>query len=121
MPEDGKPDIEYFLGVLDKMPPSSGVFAHASQILDSHLLQPANGALKASPRPPERFLTIAMATYDEYDATYFTVQSIRMYHPEVADETEILVLDNHPSGPNAQALKSLDKKVKGYRYVPYDS
>jgi Glycosyl transferase family 2 len=119
-PEEEIANIEYFLGVLDQMPPSSDVFAHASQILDTHLLQPPNGTLKASLRGPEQFLTIAMATYDEYDATFFTVNAIRMYHPEIADETAILVLDNHPSGPCAPALKSLDEKVQGYRYVPYD-
>lgn len=119
-PEDGMPGIEHFLCVLEWTPSSSPVFAHTSRILDSHLLQPANGTLKASLPGPERFLTIAMATYDEYDATFFTVQSIRMYHPEVANETAILVLDNHPSGPCAPALKGLDEKVPGYRYVPYD-
>jgi len=112
--------IEYFLGVLDQMPRTSDVFAHASQILDTHLLQPRNATPLASPPGPERFLTIAMATFDEYDATYLTTQSIRMHHPEIADETAILVLDNHPSGPAAPALKCLDEKVKGYRYVPYD-
>jgi len=119
-PEDGMPGIEHFLGVLERTPSSSPVFAHTSRILDSHLLQPANGTLKASLPGPERFLTIAMATYDEYDATFFTVQSIRLYHPEVANETAILVLDNHPSGSCAPALKGLDEKVQGYRYVPYD-
>jgi hypothetical protein len=120
MPDDGMAGIDYFLGVLDQMPLSSDVFEHASRIVDSHLLQPPSGALKASPQGPERFLTIAMATYDEYDATFFTLQSIRMYHPEIAGEIAILVLDNHPSGPSAAALKSLEGKVKGYRYVPYD-
>jgi hypothetical protein len=120
MPDDGMPEIKYFLGVLDQMPLSSDVFEHASRILDSHLLQAPSGALKSSPQGPERFLTIAMATYDEYDATFFTLQSIRMYHPEIAGEIAILVLDNHPSGPSAAALKSLEGKVKGYRYVPYN-
>jgi hypothetical protein len=120
MPEDGTPRIEHFLRVVEQMPSSSDVFARVSQILDTHL-QPPNGTLKASPPQPERFLTIAMATYNEFDATFFTAQSIRMYHPEIADETAILVLDNHPSGPCAAGLKSLDQKVNGYRYVPYDS
>lgn len=120
MHEDDIRMIEYFLGVLEQMPPSSDVFARASQILDTHLLPPQNGILKASSLGPERFLTIAMTTYDEYDGTFFSVQSIRMYHPEITDETAILVLDNNPGGPCASALKCLDEKVKGYRYVPYD-
>jgi hypothetical protein len=61
-----------------------------------------------------------MATYDDYDGVYFSVQAIRLYHPEVTDRTEILVLDNHPSGPCAKPLKELERQVAGYRYVPYE-
>ena len=68
---------------------------------------------------PERFLSIAMATFDDYDGVYFTAQSIRLYHPEITAQSEILVLDNHPDGPAAAALKQLDSCVVGYRYVPY--
>jgi hypothetical protein len=28
-----------------------------------------------------KLLTIGMATYDDYDGVYFTLQSLRMYHP----------------------------------------
>jgi hypothetical protein len=38
----------------------------------------------------------------------------------VTDCTEILVLDNHPSGPCAKPLKDLERQVAGYRYVPYE-
>ncbi len=65
-------------------------------------------------------LTIGMATYDDYDGVYFTVQAIRLYHPEIADETEIIVVDNHPDGPCAAELKALEKWVTGYRYVPFN-
>ena len=63
-------------------------------------------------------LTIGMATYDDYDGVYFTVQAIRMFHPEIANETEILVVDNHPGGPCGAELKALENWVAGYRYVP---
>ena len=33
-------------------------------------------------------LTIGMATYDDYDGVYFTTQAIRLYHPEVTEETQ---------------------------------
>jgi hypothetical protein len=65
-------------------------------------------------------LTIGMAAYDDYDGVYFTVQAIRLYHPEIADETEIIVVDNHPDGPCAADLKALEKWVPGYRYVPFN-
>ena len=68
----------------------------------------------------ERKLTIGMATYDDYDGVYFTAQAIRLYHPEVTQDTEILVVDNHPEGPAAELLRGLADSVEGYRYVAYD-
>lgn len=69
---------------------------------------------------PTKKLTIGMATYDDYDGVYFSVQAIRMYHPEVTEETEILVIDNNPSGPCAEALRNLGTNVSGYRYIAVD-
>jgi hypothetical protein len=66
-------------------------------------------------------LCIGMATFDDYDGVYFTVQAIRLFHPEVVEETEIVVIDNHPGGPCANHLKALEKWVTGYRYVPFHS
>ncbi len=37
-------------------------------------------------------LTIGMATYDDFDGVYFTLQSLRLYQD--LDDTEILVIDN---------------------------
>lgn len=76
----------------------------------------------ASATPPRlpgtgKKLTIGMATFDDYDGVYFTVQAIRLFHPEVTADTEIVVIDNHPDGPCAQALQSLGDWVEGYRYV----
>jgi hypothetical protein len=62
-----------------------------------------------------------MATYNDYDGVFFSVQALRLYHPEIADSTEILVLDNDPLGPCAAALKHLEDRVEGYRYYPYGS
>lgn len=42
-------------------------------------------------RRPE--LTIGMATYDDFDGVYFTIQALRLYHD--LDNTEILVVDNY--------------------------
>jgi GR25 family glycosyltransferase involved in LPS biosynthesis len=60
-----------------------------------------------------------MATYDDYDGVYFTAMSIRLHHPEVTPETEILVIDNHPDGPCADGLRALAGWIEGYRYVPW--
>jgi hypothetical protein len=61
-----------------------------------------------------------MATYDDYDGVYFTAQSIRLFHPEITDESEILVIDNHPNGRSAAELKTLESWIPGYRYVPWN-
>ncbi len=59
----------------------------------------------ATPRREPRKLTIGMATYDDYDGVYFSVQALRLYHPEILEEAEILVVRNHPDGPCAQSLR----------------
>jgi len=59
-----------------------------------------------------------MATYDDYDGVYFSVQALQMYHPEIAKDCEIIVIDNHPDGPCADSLKNLEQNIDGYRYIP---
>ena len=39
------------------------------------------------------FLTIGMATYNDFDGVYFTVQALRLYHD--LSDTELLVVDNY--------------------------
>ena len=74
------------------------------------------------PAPSDRTfspkLTIGMATYDDYDGVYFTIQSMRLYHPEVMADVEFVVVDNHPDGICAEPLKDLENSVPNYRYVP---
>lgn len=67
-----------------------------------------------------RLLTVAMATYDDFDGVYFSLQAIRLYHPEILDDVEFLVLDNHPAGPQAEALRELGNWIGSYTYWPYD-
>jgi glycosyltransferase involved in cell wall biosynthesis len=82
------------------------------------------GTTVASPVPAptpthsKRKLAIGMPTYDDFDGVYFSIQALRLYHPEVTDHTEIVVIDNNPSGPAGTHLKALDKKIKYYRYIP---
>ncbi|MEV5510012.1 glycosyltransferase [Streptomyces orinoci] len=65
-------------------------------------------------------LTVGMAVHDDYDGAYFTALALRLYHPEVADRVEILLLDNDPHGPAAEALRALEGTVPGLRYLPVD-
>src|SRR5262245_19305050 len=59
--------------------------------------------------PPERTrrprLTVGMACYDDFNGVYFTIQALRMYHAEVMDDVELLVVDNHPEGPDGRAVR----------------
>jgi hypothetical protein len=71
-----------------------------------------------TPKRPARKLTIGMATYDDYDGVYFTIQALRLYHPEIVDEIEFLVIDNHPDGACGEALKNLENWIPNYRYIP---
>jgi len=64
-------------------------------------------------------LTVGMATYDDFDGVFFTVEAIQLFHPEVLGGLEIVLVDNHPEGPAADALARLAEKVPGMRYVPF--
>jgi UDP-glucose 4-epimerase len=86
--------------------PSSPSVVQSAAISDS---QPIRDAKK---------LTIGMATYDDYDGVYFTLQAIRLYHPEILSDVEFVVVDNNPIGPCGQALKDLGNWIPNYRYIP---
>jgi glycosyltransferase involved in cell wall biosynthesis len=121
--------IGELLDILDRVDPSSEFFRRSSAILESHLLAaprpwlpPTRRRKTSSGAPSERpLLTIGMATYDDYDGVYFSIQAIRLYHPEILPHVEFLVVDNNPGGPCAKALKGLENHVPNYRYVPLGS
>ncbi len=69
-------------------------------------------------------ITIGMAVYDEYEAVYFTVQALRLYHSEVLKDGEILIVDNNPTGKYSKHLLDLVERAAGgvgeLRYVPFE-
>jgi len=70
---------------------------------------------------PTRKLTIGMLTYDDFDGVYFTLQSLRLHHPEVMGEVEFLILDNNPAGKHGEAVKGFTEgwiKDCPVRYIP---
>ncbi|WP_417908533.1 glycosyltransferase [Candidatus Electronema sp. PJ] len=77
---------------------------------------PVPAATLRQQRQPK--ITIGMATYDDYDGVYFSVQALRLYHPEIIDQCEFLIIDNHPDGPCAASLKRFDSWTEQCRYVP---
>ena len=64
--------------------------------------------------------TIGMATFNDYDGVYFTVQSLRMYHSREMRNAEIIIIDNNPQGPAYKALRTLLDPMPNARYIPYD-
>jgi hypothetical protein len=61
-------------------------------------------------------LTIGMATFDDFHGVYFSVQALRMYHPEIMNETEILIIDNNPSGVHGKECRSLSNHSPNIKY-----
>jgi len=61
-----------------------------------------------------------MATYDDFDGVWFTIQAIGMYQAEVLDDVSFLVIDNHPEGAAGESLRALESWLPNYRYVPFD-
>lgn len=65
-------------------------------------------------------LTIGMATHDDYDGVFFSIQSLRMYHPICKDkDVEFVVLDGNPDEAHGKECKKLvENSVRG-KYIPY--
>ena len=65
-------------------------------------------------------LTIGMITYDDFDGVYFTLQSLRLHHPEVADDVEFIIIDNNPTSAHGKEVKNLTNWGNNtVRYVPF--
>ena len=62
-------------------------------------------------------ITIGMPTYDDYDGVYFTLQALRLYHPEICARAEFIVVDNNPTGPCAISLQEFCAQIPRCRYV----
>jgi hypothetical protein len=74
-----------------------------------------------TPRPTSpKKLTIGMATFDDYDGVYFSIQALRLYQGDALGDVEFVVVDNHPEGACAEPLKKLEHSIPNYRYVPYN-
>jgi len=67
-----------------------------------------------------KLLTIGMATYDDFDGVFFTIQALRMYHNLCnTDKVEFVVLDSNPDSTHVQECKKfVENNVKG-KYIAY--
>lgn len=67
-----------------------------------------------------RKLTIGMAVHDDIDGLYFTIQAIRMFHPEVLDDIEFVIIDNNPSGNHGKCVRQFVDWIKEpVQYLPF--
>ena len=68
-----------------------------------------------------KLLTIGMATYDDYDGTYFSTQALCLYHDILKNiDYEIVLIDNNPDSPHGQAVKNLTNWMDGKgKYIAF--
>ena len=64
-------------------------------------------------------LTVGMATYDDYDGVYFTIQSLRLHHNLHEKDVDFIVIDNNPSSKHGEETKKFVKDKIGGKYIPY--
>lgn len=71
-----------------------------------------------------KILTIGMATYDDFDGVFFTIQALRMYHDLCnTKDVEYIVLDTNPEQEHGKQVKSfVTKATDGLgKYIPKTS
>lgn len=65
-------------------------------------------------------LTIGMVAYDDFDGVYFSIQSIRLHHPEILKDIEFIIIDNNPNGAHGAAIMDLAHWIKQpFQYIPF--
>jgi Coenzyme PQQ synthesis protein D (PqqD)/Glycosyl transferase family 2 len=94
-----------------------GLFSPDGQVADADVPLPVPDIGSGVSRSR---LCVGMATYDDFDGVWFTIQAICLYQPDVLGDVSFLVIDNHPEGPAASALRALEEWLPNYRYIPFD-
>jgi Glycosyl transferase family 2 len=113
------PDAKSFADLCSVLSASAAARAAGPRITHRTIENPAPAAVEApTVKRLSRRLTIGMATYDDYDGVYFTIQSIRTQNPDIDNAIEFVVVDNNPDGRCSAALKNLGNSIGGYRYLP---
>lgn len=72
-------------------------------------------------RPGEKgWLTIGMPTYDDFNGVYFTLKSLQIYHTEIFEKSNIVVVDNNPGSKDGIAVKNFVNSLKKYNISYYE-
>lgn len=67
-----------------------------------------------------RKLTIGMCTHEDFDGLYFSIQNIRMMHPECMEEVEFVIIDNSPNGEHGKSIRKFIGWIKEpVQYLPF--
>ena len=71
-------------------------------------------------------LTVGMAVYKDFANLWSTVTALRMYHPEILELLDIVVVDNAPDTPDGERCKDFVENwvakqpgLGGARYIPF--
>jgi len=63
--------------------------------------------------------TVGIATYDDYSGLYFTVNSLKLYHPLVS---EVIIIDNNPGSEHGKCnekILSCSSETFKIKYIKY--
>lgn len=65
-------------------------------------------------------LTIGMVVYDDYNGVFFSIQSLRLHHPEAMKDVEFVIIDNNPESSEGQTTKKFGPWIKEpNQYLPF--
>lgn len=72
-----------------------------------------------------RKLTIGMSTHEDFDGLYFSIQNIRMMHPECMDDVEFVIIDNSPNSEHGKSIRKfigwIEEPVQYFPFTKYES
>lgn len=67
-------------------------------------------------------LTIGMATYDDFDGLYFSIQALRLYQIKgIEKDVEIIVIDNNSESQHGKQAKSFVEGWAKAKYIPFSN
>ena len=65
-------------------------------------------------------LAIGSAVYDDFEAVYFSHQSLRLNNLDLRDDIEYIIIDNNPSSAEGKAVKKFCQSTGDIKYILSD-
>ncbi len=63
-----------------------------------------------------KLLTIGMATHDDFDGVYFSIQSLRLHH-KLNSDVELIVIDTNPNSNHSKPIQDLKGWIPNLKYI----